>query len=127
MKDAGFKRVPIVGQVSCGSPGYAESDVEGYLLWPEEELDGASFVLRVMGESMAPTYCEGDLVFVRQQPTAEDGDAVIVCDAESATLKRLYRRNGHQEFRADNPVCVVEKMEDPRIAGVVVGFYRREK
>lgn len=89
-----LRRIPILGRIACGSPIYAEENIEGYTY---TDLNGGSdyFALRVRGDSMnAARINDGDLVIIRQQETVENGQiaAVMVGDDE-ATLKR-FRQDG---------------------------------
>lgn len=89
-----LRRIPILWRIACGSPIYAEENIEGYTY---TDLNGGSdyFALRVRGDSMnAARINDGDLVIIRQQETVENGQiaAVMVGDDE-ATLKR-FRQDG---------------------------------
>jgi repressor LexA len=92
--------IPLVGQVPAGPLMTAEENIEGWLRLPKENLRPQSakfFLLRVRGDSMNRAVVagsrieDGDLIIVRQQPTAEPGEIVVsVIDGE-ATVKRLER------------------------------------
>lgn len=88
----GTTPVPLLGQVACGLPGYAEEHVETYLPLPDYLTGGADcFLLRARGESMIGVGIEeGDLVLVRAQNTARSGEIAVVLVGEEATLKRYY-------------------------------------
>jgi len=104
--DGGYdtKAVPVVGLVSAGSPTLAEEAIEGWIRLPSDYLEPRSakhFLLRVRGDSMdraavkGGCIADGDIVLVRQQPAAHDGDiAVALIDGE-ATIKRLRRGPGY--------------------------------
>ena len=86
--------VPLVGTAACGMPLLAEENLEGYLPVSTglARLPHKYFLLRVVGDSMNLTGIEdGDLVLVRQQPTAENGDRVVALVDGEATVKELYR------------------------------------
>ncbi|ANM28384.1 SOS-response transcriptional repressor, LexA [Acidobacteria bacterium Mor1] len=97
--------VPILGQVPAGGFELAVEHLDGYLpvqasLFDDEELFG----LRVQGESMLNAgILPDDVVVVRRQPTANDGDIVVALVGEEATVKRLRRRGNLIELHPDNP------------------------
>lgn len=95
--------VPILGRVQAGALTVAIQDIEGYVevrsRLPPEEL----FALRVRGDSMAPEMLEDDLVIVRRQPVALDGEIVVALIGDEATIKRLRFRRGGSELHAINP------------------------
>ena len=63
----GFKRIPIIGQIVCGSPEEQDEHVSGYLAIPEEWIDGECFLLRAYGDSMIDIGIEtDDLILVKK-------------------------------------------------------------
>ena len=86
------ERLPIVGEVACGTPILAEENIECFVTFSRELLgNGKFFILRAKGESMINAGIEnGDLVIVRQQDTAEEGQIVVALIENEATLKRYY-------------------------------------
>lgn len=88
-------RIPVCGDVAAGRPIEALSEIEDYEEIPASLAATGEYVaLRIRGDSMQPRMVEGDVVIVRVQPTANDGDiAVVLIDGEdgtsSATCKRL--------------------------------------
>lgn len=86
-------RVPILGNVSCGTPEYAEENYEEYVPLPTALFgEGSFFILRASGVSMIEAGIEpGDLVVVKKQSTAEDGDIVVALIDGETTLKRFYK------------------------------------
>lgn len=82
---------PIVGEVACGSPIYAEQNILEYVSLPESLFGrGDFFLLRARGESMVEAGIDdGDLVLVRKQDTAEANQIVVALIGDSATLKRF--------------------------------------
>ncbi len=81
--------LPLLGQVSCGQPIYAEEEFCGY--FPAGDEVNADFCLRASGDSMigARIY-DGDIVFVKAQDTVENGEIAVVVIGDEATLKRFY-------------------------------------
>jgi len=122
--------VPILGRVQAGLPLLAEENTEGTLPLPREwARDDHVFMLRVKGDSMEDAHIvAGDLVLVRQQPRAENGEIVVArVHGTEATLKRFYRRANKVILKAENPKY--DPIEVPaveaEIIGKVIGVYRR--
>ncbi len=89
--------VPLVGSVACGLPSLAEQDFEAMIdVSTRFAKSGHSyFLLRAVGTSMNKSGInDGDLVLVRQQPVAEDGERVVALINNDATIKRFYHENG---------------------------------
>lgn len=98
-----FKKVPIIGQIVCGSPDEQEEYVSGYLAIPEEWIDGECFLLRAYGDSMIDIGIEkDDFILVKKAYTAENGDVVVALTEDGNTLKRLFWENGHPRLHAEN-------------------------
>ena len=80
-------RVPLVGNIACGSPITAEQNIECYIGVPAAWH--ADFALTCHGSSMAPTICDGDIVCIRCQPEVEQGEIAAVRIGDEATLKHF--------------------------------------
>lgn len=121
--------VPLVGRIAAGSPVLATEDIEDIYPLPESLVGaGPVFMLRVKGDSMVDAgILDGDLVVVRRQPDAQDGDMVAaMVEGEEATVKRLYRRDGRVVLHAENeayPDMIFEN--DVAVLGKVVSVLRR--
>ena len=88
-------RIPVVGTVAAGAPILAQECIEDYLTFDCGGREEESFALRVRGESMIKAgILPGDLVVVRRQQTAENGEIVVALLEDEATVKRLSRKNG---------------------------------
>ena len=99
----GFKRIPIIGHIVCGSPDEQEEHVSGYLAIPEEWIEGECFLLRAYGDSMIDIGIEkDDLILVKKTCTAEDGEVVVALTEDGNTLKRLFWENGRPRLHAEN-------------------------
>ena len=118
-------KVPVLGTIAAGVPIFADENMEGEILVDESNIGkGRFFALRVRGDSMINAgIMNGDLVIIRRQPLAENGDiiaALIDCDA---TLKRLSLSNGEVFLLPENekysPIDVTCR-EDFRILGKMV-------
>lgn len=123
--------VPLVGRIAAGTPTLAEEDVESYLTVPSGyATDAPHFALRVAGDSMVHAgILDGDVVVVRSQDTADDGDIVAAVlpgpAGDEATVKRLAHRDGEVMLIPENPAMEPFAMTDGRIAGKVVAVLRR--
>ena len=85
-------QIPVVGVVTAGLPILAVENQEGFLSW---DGDPGCFALRVRGDSMInAAILSGDLVVVRPQQSADDGQIVVARIGDEATVKRLRRRGG---------------------------------
>ena len=86
-----YFRVPVLGRVSCGIPKFAEENIEEYVKLPVSLFGrGDFFLLRAYGDSMINAGIEdGDLVLVKQQPTADYNQIVVALVDDEATLKRF--------------------------------------
>ena len=85
-------QIPVVGTVTAGMPILAVENQEGTICW---DGDPKCFALRVRGDSMMGAgILNGDLVVVRPQQSADDGQIVVARIGDEATVKRLRRRNG---------------------------------
>ena len=114
--------LPLVGAVAAGLPRLADEQVEDWVHTPF----AADFALRVTGESMRDAgILDGDVVAVRRQDTAEDGQIIVAMIGEEATVKTFQRREDHVLLVAANPAFApIEVREDFRVAGRVVGVLR---
>lgn len=113
--------LPVLGSVAAGVPRLAEEDVEE---WVETPF-GADFLLRVTGDSMELAgILDGDLVAVRRQQAAEDGQIVVAMIDDEATVKRLRLRNGRAELHPENPAYEPIRSDATVVVGRVVGVLR---
>ena len=123
------KSIPLIGNVAAGEPIFAEESYDTYL-----DIDSdcrVDYALRVKGDSMYPTYQDGDVIYIRQQPDVSPGQVAVVLVDDSATLKHVYhdRRTGEVSLVSDNPdYPPMHYYPDDglpiRILGVPVGFTR---
>ena len=89
IKPIKLKRFPMLGEIACGEPIFADDDKEHYIM-ADMDID-ADFCLTAKGDSMinARIY-EGDIVFIKEMPIVENGDIAAVIIEDEATLKRVY-------------------------------------
>ena len=119
--------VPIVGKVAAGVPILAEENIEDTFPIPIDHVkNDVCFMLHVQGDSMVDDgIFDGDLVLVRQQQTATNGDIVIAMIDDSATVKTFFRESGHIRLQPANKAFSPMIMDDCEILGKVIGLYRR--
>jgi len=120
--------VPIVGRVAAGIPILAEENIEDTFPIPIDYVkNDTCFMLHVKGDSMMDEgILDGDLVLVRQQQDANDGDIVIALleDAE-ATVKTFFRDGEFIRLDPANSAFKPIKTRECDILGKVIGLYRR--
>ncbi len=100
-------RIPVLGRVAAGIPISACEDVLDYEEITEDmRRDGDYFALRIQGDSMEPKISDGDVVIVRQQEDADDGDIVIaLVNGDDAVCKRLKKyQDGSVALLSTNPM-----------------------
>ena len=123
------KKLPMLGEIACGEPIFAEENIDGYISCPDN-ID-ADFCLRCKGDSMIGARIQdGDIVYIRQQPDVENGEIAAVLIDNEATLKRVYKKSESIILQPENPayeplIFVREEMNDIRILGKAVCFLSR--
>ena len=119
-------RVPIVGNVAAGSPILAEECIEDYLAFDTGGRSDEYFALHVRGDSMINAgILSGDLVVVRRQQVANNGEIVVALLEDEATVKRFSRRNGHVWLLPENEAYSPIDGTYARILGRVAAVVRR--
>lgn len=121
--------VPLVGTIAAGVPITAIENVELQVPVPQEMVHNVknAFALRVKGDSMINAHImEGDLVVIREQATAENGDIVAFLMGDEATVKRIEFTSDGVRLKAENPnyPTIEVRREDSRIMGKVIGLVR---
>ncbi len=126
LKPVEKKRFPMLGKIACGKPIYCNEEYESYV---EASADiNADFCLIARGDSMINARIfDGDVVFIREQPTVNNGEIAAVVHDDEATLKRVYIQSDRIILRAENPlytdiVFEREEMNYVRILGKAVAF-----
>ena len=118
--------VPIVGTVAAGKPRLAVEDIEDVFPLPIDFLSGDGFILTVRGDSMIDDGIhDGDLVVVRRQPTADNGETVVAMIDSEATVKRFYKERQRIRLQPANKRMKPMYFDDVQIAGKVVGLVRK--
>ena len=119
--------VPLLGAIAAGVPIPAEESVEDELTLPLALVGhGTLFALKVRGDSMIDAaICDGDVVVVRRQAVADNGDIVAAMIEGEATVKVFRSRDGHVELVPRNPAYDVIPGDAAVILGKIVSVLRR--
>ena len=122
--------LPVMGRIAAGVPIEAISQISHHIAVPGSMLSGKGqhYALEVKGDSMIEAGInDGDIVVIREQVTADNGDIVValVEDAE-ATLKRFRRRGNTIALEAANPAYETRVYPDHmvKVQGRLVGLIR---
>lgn len=131
-EESKIAEIPIVGRVAAGSPILAVENLEGTVVVDRDFLMRQQnvFALRVHGDSMKDAGIHhGDLVFARQQKTAERGQIVVALIGEETTVKYYFPEAGRVRLEPANeaygPIIVDSTMPDFSILGRIIGVMRR--
>jgi repressor LexA len=123
--------LPLIGRIAAGGPLLAEENVEERIAVPDLLGRNADFLLRVTGESMIEAgILDGDLVVVRRQDDARDGEVVVALvgddeSADEATVKTFRReRDGRVRLQPENSALEPIYADHVRILGKVTGVLR---
>lgn len=123
-----LKRFPLLGEIACGEPRFASEDRESYV---EASTDiQADFCLKAKGDSMINARIQdGDIVFIREQPSVYNGEIAAVVIDDEATLKRVFYYPEKDLFilKAENPkyddlVYSKSELDNVRILGKAIAF-----
>lgn len=114
---------PLVGQIACGEPCFEVENIEESFALPRSVFgSGDLFMLRAFGDSMIDAGInKGDLLVIRKQQEANDGDIVVALTSGNNTLKRLYHRNGKIVLHPENKTLTDIVVSNCEIQGVLVG------
>mgnify|MGYP005887289719 FL=1 len=122
------KKIPLLGEIACGEPILAQEEY-GDFVTASADLD-VDFCLKAKGDSMigARIY-DGDLVFIRKQPSVNNGEIAAICIDDEATLKRLYYypEKNKLVLNPENPayeplVYIGKELEEVKILGKAIAF-----
>lgn len=126
------RQIPIVGTIACGTPIFADENLEGYFI--ADSSIRADFALKCKGDSMidAEIY-DGDTVFLKKTPDVENGKIAAVLIDNEATLKKVIKTNDviilqpcNSNSNLYKPILLDGK-EDTMILGEMVGVYHPYK
>jgi len=123
LKPSEMISTPLVGQIACGQPSFAVEDIEGTYMLPQDIFGtGELFLLRAFGNSMIEIGIEeGDLLVLRKQNYAEEGDVVVALVGEDTTLKRFFRKGKKIVLHPENAEMRDIIVDDCQVQGVLVG------
>lgn len=120
-------KIPLVGQIACGTPILAEENIDDYVDLPRHIR--ADFALTCKGDSMVNAGIRsGDVVYIRKQEQVENGQiAAVRVGDEEATLKRFYFDGESVRLVAENPSCPTmsffgPEIEKVHIEGLAIGY-----
>lgn len=122
---------PLLGSIACGDPNYEVEYIEDSFELPRSLFgNGKLVMLHANGTSMIDIGIDdGDLIVVRQQDHAEDGEIIVALTNNCNTLKRLYHKNGKVVLHPENKEMKDIIVDSCEIQGVLVGsiktFLRR--
>ncbi|MCZ8334027.1 MAG: transcriptional repressor LexA [Rhodobacteraceae bacterium] len=122
--------LPVMGRIAAGVPIEAIAEISHHIAVPGSMLSGRGhhYALEVKGDSMIEAGInDGDIVVIREQSTAENGDIVVaLVEEHEATLKRFRRRGGMIALEAANPAYETRVFPDHavRVQGRLVGLIR---
>lgn len=122
-------KIPLVGTVAAGEPIFAQENYEDFISIPSN-LFGTDdmFMLTVKGDSMIKIgMFSGDMIIVKKQETAENGEIVVALVDDSATVKRFFKRDGKFILHPENDDMEDFVFDEVSILGKVVGLMRNMK
>ena len=114
---------PLVGQIACGEPCLEVENIEESFALPRSVFgSGELFMLRAFGESMIDAGInKGDLLVIRKQNEAENGDIVVALVNGENTLKRFYREKDKIILHPENKAMENIVVKNCEIQGVLIG------
>ena len=126
-QDAAYVPVDVIGQIAAGNLSPAEQVIDDTLTLPRQLVgEGTLFMLKVTGDSMiGAAIADGDLVVVREQPDAKNGDIIAARIDGEATVKTFQRSDGHVWLMPHNPAYAPILGDQATIMGRVVTVIRR--
>ena len=118
--------IPIVGDVAAGNPILAIEDIEDYFPIPAHiAKSGEYFMLNIKGDSMIEAgIFDGDLILVKKTNYANHGDIIVALIDDSATVKRLYDKNGQVMLIPENSTMEPIIPDNLEILGKVISLFR---
>jgi len=119
--------VPVIGKITAGEPILAVENITDTFPIPVDFVgNNESFMLKVRGESMIEAgILDGDLILVKQQNTANNGDIVVALIGEEATVKTFYKEKDHIRLQPENSALEPIIVPMCEILGKVAGVFRK--
>ncbi len=126
IRDAIKPGLPLLGQVAAGTPILAEENVEEHIDTPPcAGGESGDYLLRVRGESMKKVgIMDGDLVVVKRQESARNGEIIVALVEDEATVKRFFREGDHIRLQPENDEMDPILVRDVSVVGRGVGLMR---
>ena len=124
----GSDGLPLVGNVAAGQPILADENIEDHVARrpARRAATRASTSSPCSGDSMVNAgILAGDLVVVRPQDTATDGDIVVALLGEDATVKRFFQESDHVRLQPENETMEPIRSREVQVLGRVVGVLRK--
>lgn len=118
-----FIKIPLLGDVHAGRLAEAIENPPEHIVAPTGVR--ADMALRIKGDCMAPEIEHGDIIFVRRQPVAENGQRVIALCEEEYCVRRYYRYDGVTVLRPDNPKYPEIAGRNIEIAGIITWVLKK--
>lgn len=133
-KDEPLVKVPLLGMIAAGQPIEAIANSSESIAVPKTKISYGQhyFALKVVGQSMVDENInDGDVVLIRQQPVAENGEKVVaLIDNYEATLKTFFKERGQIRLQPANknyePIIIKHGEKEVAIQGVVIDIIRNE-
>ena len=126
------QKIPYLGEAAAGTPILTDQQYDAYI--SVDHPIKADACIRIHGDSMTPTYHDGDIVYIRQQDAVDDGAVAVVIIDNSAALKHVYRTPSGVLLTSDNPAYPPQRYTPEDISelnihiyGIPVGFTRMFK
>lgn len=119
--------VPVIGKITAGEPILAVENITDTFPIPIDFVGNSeSFMLKVRGESMIEAgILDGDLILVKKQNTARNGEIVVALIEDEATVKTFYKENDHIRLQPENSMLKPIIVPNCEILGVVAGVFRK--
>ena len=127
LKKGNFVLAPLIGSIVCGIPNPSEENYEDTYALPTDIFGkGHLFMLHAEGHSMIEAgISPGDLLVLRKQDSADDGEIVVALVDGETTLKRLYRKDGKIVLHPENKRMKDIIVDDCNVQGVLVSCIKK--
>ena len=120
--------IPIIGKVTAGIPILAQESIEDYLTLPLDFVNSSNelFILKVQGDSMIEAGIhDKDLAIIEKTSVAANGDIIVALIENEATIKRIFKENGHVRLQPENSTMEPIIVDDCKVLGQLSGIYRK--
>ncbi|MFR1708489.1 MAG: transcriptional repressor LexA [Clostridium sp.] len=120
--------IPIIGKVTAGIPILAQESIEDYLTLPLDFVNSSNelFILKVQGDSMIEAGIhDKDLAIIEKTSVAANGDIIVALIENEATIKRIFKENGHVRLQPENSTMEPIIVDDCKVLGKLSGIYRK--